>query len=84
MNALRASQAVSAGELNALCDELQERNSAGEGEVKTVRDPLDAYAITGGDKPIPVAVIVAVSERRHRPDDRAVLISRSNEMPTIP
>jgi hypothetical protein len=35
---------------------LQERNSAGEGEVETLRVGLDAYAITGGDKPIPVAV----------------------------
>jgi len=54
---LRASGDATAAEKHALELEL----SQARGEVATLQARLAGYAITGGDKPLPVALIVAVT-----------------------
>ena len=55
--ALQASQTASEAEKH----DLQIKLTAARGEVETVKARLQSYAITGGDRPIPVALIIAVT-----------------------
>jgi DNA-binding transcriptional MerR regulator len=58
---LRASQSVTDSEFQAQLHAAQLEAEKQRGEVEALKARLSAYAITGGDKPIPVAVIVAVT-----------------------
>ncbi len=57
MNALRTSQTATEAEKAEMRLELERAR----GQVTALEARLSAYAITGGDKPIPVAVIIAVT-----------------------
>ncbi len=61
INAVRASEQATQAELQQQLHTAQLELSQARGEVETLRARLGAYAITGGDRPLPVALIILVS-----------------------
>ncbi len=58
---LRTSSAATQAELQAQLHAAQLELSQRAGEVETLRARLSAYAFTGGDRPIPVFLIVGIT-----------------------
>jgi hypothetical protein len=61
LDSLRTETSASERASDARIHSLEVELTAARGEVRELQARLAAYAITGGDKPIPVAVIVAVA-----------------------
>ncbi len=61
MNAQQALQQATQADLQQQLHAAQLELRTARGEVETLRARLSAYAITGGDRPLPVALIILVS-----------------------